>query len=78
MDANLVDDRMDLDDILYLLDQVDKWEFDCKKELEEKGYSYDDIKNIDFYENGSVYFKSGFMTDANFVTPWEQSKYFVE
>jgi predicted Zn-dependent peptidase len=55
--------------------KYNKWLSDCKKELENKGFTKQEIKKAEICENGQVYFGRGSLfdiTQPNFVTPWKE------
>ncbi len=50
------------------------WLDDCKQELKEKGLGNEDV---DICENGQIYFGNLFITEKEYVTPWEKSRHFI-
>jgi hypothetical protein len=60
-------------------EQYELWKAECMEELRNKDIVFDwDEDKVDICENGQVYFGNLHITQAGFVTPWEESKYFVE
>lgn len=59
--------------------QYNKWLEDCQKELSKRELPWGfEFKEADICEDGQVYFGSGRITYAGFVTPWHESPHYVK
>lgn len=55
-----------------------KWQHDCRVELKQLGHVFH-WSQVEICTDGSIRFKGEFYcTSANYVTPWKNSKWYVE
>ncbi len=60
------------------MERYKRWKQDCRREFKEMGYKFH-WKHYDIWESGAIYFKyDGYLTEANFVTSWRESKWYCE